>query len=177
MPIPWAEPFWLELTMASTMGMTPRPTDEWIAQADEIVMEHCAVTGAHVYVMRPHARRPARALIGRLVDLGVHERSELVGRTDALSRRTARAGTGTRLRRRGSSHARREHPVVGDEGLPMEADGLRDRNDAVGIRPVVVRAFPGAARALVSPAVNCSGIDLLVWLKWTGAMICSLFGG
>ncbi len=77
---------------------------------------------------------------------------------------------------------------------PQVGVGRRE-DDAVRIRPVVVQAFPDAARAFrdssallpksferpgpksVSPATYCSGVEVVVWWRWIVDMRAPFLGG
>jgi hypothetical protein len=55
---------------------------EWVERADEVLLSHGAVRGDDVHPERPHARRRAQSVIAMMVDLGLHERFELVEHTE-----------------------------------------------------------------------------------------------
>jgi hypothetical protein len=60
----------------------PVVTVEWATRADAILREHGAVGGVQTYASRSRARWRARKLIRCMVELRLHERWELLERTE-----------------------------------------------------------------------------------------------
>jgi hypothetical protein len=56
----------------------------WARYCDQVLVEHGAVRGTMVYSERHRARWQGRALVSLLVELQLHDRSELRGHTDRV---------------------------------------------------------------------------------------------
>ena len=57
---------------------------EWARYCDQILVEHGAIRGIKVYPRRDQARWQGRSLMALLVELRLHDRSELRGHTDRV---------------------------------------------------------------------------------------------